>query len=51
LEEYPTLTKKRNGMKVELWFLDSNQFLKIEVLKFASISGSAFEKVALAAFL
>jgi hypothetical protein len=38
-------------MKVELWFLDSNLLLKIEVLKFAAISGSAFEKVALAAFL
>ena len=51
MQEYPTLTKKRNGMKVELWFLDSNQFLKIEVLKFAALSGSDFEKVALAAFL
>jgi hypothetical protein len=51
LQEFPTLTKHRDGMKVELWFMDSHELVKIEVLKFIKLSNSDFEKVALAAFL
>ncbi len=42
---------KKQGIKVELWFMVSNELVKIEVLKFLKISNSLFEKVALAAFL
>jgi hypothetical protein len=49
--EPPIMNKKRDGIKIECWFIESHQFVSVEILKFAAISKSPFEKVTFAAFL